>query len=153
MSTTLNDAWQRALSAWDDATQHDKLLELAGNHDSYAWLAARYRERIAANPDQGAVAKVRLERLQKVIVARLMMSAAHRPDHEARPYRATIAMLGVLILALLGSSVYASVRSSTKGAQIQTIIPAAGDERSARDHDDESRGESEPESISLSIDP
>jgi hypothetical protein len=80
----------------------------------------------------------------------MMMSAAHRPDHAARPYRATIAMLGVLILALLGSSVYASVRSSTKGEQIQTITPA---ERSARDHADEARGETGAESISLSIDP
>jgi hypothetical protein len=126
---TLDDAWQRALDAWDDAALHDKLLELATTHDGYAWLAARYRERIEANPADAAVAKARLERLQKVIVARLMMSAAQRPDHEARPYRATIAMLGILILALLGSSVYAAVRSSTKGAQIHTITPAPEEPR------------------------
>jgi hypothetical protein len=126
---TLDEAWQCAVGAWDDAAHHDKLLELATTHDGYAWLAARYRERIEANPAQSTVAKARLERLQKVIVARLMMSAAQRPAQEARPYRATIAMLGVLILAILGSSVYAVVRSGTKGEQIQTITPAPEETR------------------------
>ena len=119
----LDDAWQRALAAWDDAALHDKLLELAGNHDGYAWLAARYRERTQANAED-AVAKARLEKLQKATLARMMATAAPRPDHEPQAYRATIAMLGILIIAILASVVYAVVRSSTEGEQVRTITPA-----------------------------
>jgi hypothetical protein len=118
----LDDAWQRALAAWDDSALHDKLLHLAGDHDGYAWLAARYRERVKANAED-AVAKARLERLQKATVARLMATATQRPDVEPKSYRATIAMLGILIIAILASVVYAVTRSSTEGEQVRTITP------------------------------
>lgn len=118
----LDDAWQRALEAWEDAARHDKLLELAGDHDAYAWLAARYRERTKANADD-AVAKARLERLQKATVARLMATAAPRQDTQPQTYRATLAMLGILIIVIIASVVYAVVRSSTEGDQIRTITP------------------------------
>jgi hypothetical protein len=125
----LDAAWQHTLAAWDDAALHDKLLALAGDHDRYAWLAARYRERAKANAED-AIAKARLERIQKATLARLMATATPKPDHAPQAYRATMAMLGVLIIAIIASVVYAVVRSSTEDEQVRTIpAPAAPGER------------------------
>ncbi len=118
----LDDAWQRALAAWDDPALHDKLLELAGDHDGYAWLAARYRERTKANAGDD-VAKARLAKLQKATIARLMATASPRDDRQPQAYRATIAMLGILIIAIIASVVYAVVRSSTEDEQVRTFTP------------------------------
>jgi hypothetical protein len=74
-------------------------------HEAYAWAAARYRER-----KDDPVAAAHLERLRKAATARLMASATVREEKGSSSYRATWAVLGLLIIAIVASLVYAFAR-------------------------------------------
>ena len=101
----LGEAWKNVLAQWDDAARHDELLRLVNQHEAYAWAAARYRER-----KDDPVAKDKLERLGKAATVRLMSTATVREDPGEQRYRATWAMLGILIIAIIASLVYAFAR-------------------------------------------
>jgi hypothetical protein len=101
----LGEAWKNVVAQWDDTARHDELLRLVNQHEAYAWAAARYRER-----KDDPIAQDRLERLRKAATARLMTSATVREDKASQTYRATWAMLGILIIAIVASLVYALAR-------------------------------------------
>ncbi|HEY5951244.1 MAG TPA: hypothetical protein VIV40_37385 [Kofleriaceae bacterium] len=89
-------AWQQVTDAWTDRARHDELFKLAVRHESFAWVAARYRER-----GDDPIAKEQLERLRKAALASMMVSAAARPDKQTTPYRSTLIVLGCLLLAMM----------------------------------------------------
>ncbi len=105
----LTQAWDRAVEAWDEPARHDEVLRLVGQHDTYAWAAARYRDRQRALPDD-AVAKAQLDRLRRAAEATMMANAATRQAKTPEPYRGTIAILGLLIILIIAGFVYAISR-------------------------------------------
>ena len=102
-------AWSNAVSRWEDSTRHDELLRLVGQHDSYAWAAARYREQLRATPED-TIAAAQLDRLRRAAEVALMANAATRQAKQPEPYRATIAILGLLIILIIAGFVYAIAR-------------------------------------------
>jgi hypothetical protein len=107
----LAEAWSNAVKRWEDSTRHDELLRLVGQHDSYAWAAARYREQLRATPDD-TVAPAQLDRLRRAAEATMMSNAATRKATQPTPYRGTIAILGLMIILIIAGLVYAMARSS-----------------------------------------
>jgi hypothetical protein len=75
---------------------------LVGLHDAYAWAAARYRTR----PD--AVGTRQLERVRKAAEMTMMQSAGVRTEKTKSPYRATMLLLIVLLVAV-GGLIYSMV--------------------------------------------
>jgi uncharacterized Zn finger protein (UPF0148 family) len=107
----LTRAWQHALEGWDEKARHDELLRLVTHHDAYAWAAARYRERLRERAGD-AVADRELARVRRAAEAALTVSAATRQAKTREPYRSSMAILALLMLAAIGGLVYAMVRKS-----------------------------------------
>jgi hypothetical protein len=119
----LDQAWQRALESWDDITKHDEVLRLVTQHDVYAWAAARYRERLDANAGD-AIAKAQLDRVRRAAEATLMANATKRAADAPEPYRATMAVLGILIIAIIAGLVYVVARGDAPAPPRRHIPPA-----------------------------
>lgn len=109
----LTNAWQRALEAWDERGRHDEVLRLVTQHDAYAWAAARYRDRLKERPGD-AVGTEQLERIKRAAEATLVAHAAVRESKVPSPYRNTMLILAVLILAIVAGLIYAMVRGGGK---------------------------------------
>lgn len=113
-------AWDRVLEAWDDDARHDALLGRVAQHDAYAWAAARYRDAKRAAPASpapfrsypdhavDAIADRQLDRMRRAAEATLYASASAREDRDRSPYRATTAVLALLILAVVAGLVFAT---------------------------------------------
>lgn len=113
----LRDAWERAIRAWSDPALHDEVLRLVAVHSCYAWAAARYRTR-RGDP----VAARQLDRLRRAAEATLLASATARPDPAARPYRAAVGVLAVLIVAIGVGLIYAMAARTPTGPN--AAVPA-----------------------------
>jgi predicted RNA-binding Zn-ribbon protein involved in translation (DUF1610 family) len=112
-------AWDHAVEAWSEAARHDELLRLVAAHNGYAWAAGRYRTRPG-----DAIAARQLDRLRRAAEATMLASATARPDAAARPYRAAIGVLAVLIVVILVGVVYAVIRQPGATAAVPTAVPA-----------------------------
>jgi uncharacterized Zn finger protein (UPF0148 family) len=100
----VEDAWRRATEDWHDAARHEELLRQVAATDSYAWAAARYRQR---GPD--AITARQLAWLRRAAEATLLASATARPDATAPPYRAARRVLALLITTIAAGALYAMV--------------------------------------------
>jgi hypothetical protein len=99
-------AWDQAVASWDDPARHDALLAAVAATQSYAWAAARYRERVG-----DPVADRALERLRKAATATMLATATVRPDETHLPYRNTLVVLIALLILIAVGMIYAKVRS------------------------------------------
>ena len=95
MSAELESAWQVVVDKWDDKAAHDKLLGVAAQSGSFAWVAARYKQR-AGDP----IADAQLERIRKSAIATMFATGSKRPEPDL-PYKRTIIILGVLLVMLV----------------------------------------------------
>ena len=95
-------AWARITASWEDQAQHDALIGLVAQHGCFAWAAARYRERV-----DDPIAKRQQERLRKAATATMLATATVRTGPEEQPYRATILVFVVLLVALAAGGLYA----------------------------------------------
>ena len=98
-------AWARVTETWVDSARHDAFFALVVQHQCFAWAAARYRER-----NNDPIAEEQLGRLRKAAMATMMAAAAARPSKERQPYRSTLIVLIVLLVAMvLGLAVTKSI--------------------------------------------
>ena len=95
VSAELEAAWQVVVDKWDDKAAHDKLLALVAQTDSFAWAAARYKQR-AGDP----VADAQLERIRKSAIATMFAKGA-RPRDPGPPYKRTMMIFGVLLVMMV----------------------------------------------------
>jgi len=115
---TVEAAWARCEEAWDDEARHDALLGLIVQHDCFAWAAARYRAR-----GEDAVATARLDRLRRAATAKLFATASRRAPKDQTPYRGTITVLVVLVIAAILGLVYALIVHDAR-PPVPTVRPA-----------------------------
>ena len=101
----LHDAWARVLEAWDDPARHDELMRLVAANNCYAWAAGRYRTR----PTDDPIARRQLERVRRAAEATMLASATVREKAQPMPYRATTAVLAMMIIAIVAGLFYALV--------------------------------------------
>ncbi len=121
---SVREAWTRAVADWGDAARHDELLRAAAAHNSYAWVAGRYRAR-----RHDTVAARQLDRLRRAAEATLFAGATARRDTVARPYRNATGLLAILIAAIAVGLVYTSVarrrvaRPIAPATPVQPLVP------------------------------
>jgi ribosomal protein L40E len=108
----VRDAWTRAAAAWHDDAGHDALLRLVAANDAYAWAAGRYRTR-----GRDPVAVRQLDRLRRAAEATLFAGATARPAAASAPYRATTAVLAMLVIAVAAGFLYMFVVRDHAGAR------------------------------------
>ncbi|MGN6104580.1 MAG: hypothetical protein ACTHU0_05725 [Kofleriaceae bacterium] len=115
-------AWARVVEGWERLPLHDALLQQIARHDSYAWAAAKYRAEARARPGD-PIAASQLARLRRAAEATLLAGATTRQDKAPRPYRATVAVLSMLIVAVVAGLLYAAILGD-RGARTDSAIPA-----------------------------
>jgi hypothetical protein len=126
-------AWERCLAAWDDAAEHERLVEVVAAHRAYGWGARRYRDALRGRPDD-AVARARLTRMARMAEAALRSTATPRPEPRAKePFKGAVVLLVVLAFIAVVSGVYAMFRtraatgSDTTGTRTPaTKVPGGG---------------------------
>lgn len=112
-------AWLRAVTAWDDPTGHEELLQQVAAHNGYAWAAARYRTRT-----RDPIAERQLDRLRRAAEATLLAGATVRRDETVRPYRVSRGLLGLLIAAIAAGLLYGTIRRPTpRSAPAAPLVP------------------------------
>lgn len=112
VSPGLLAAWERVEADWSDRAAHDEVFERTTACGAFAWTAGRYREAQREKPATDDVAKTALERLRRAAEATMMATAAARAGKETSPYKNTVAIMVVIVLALVGLLIYQFVRSS-----------------------------------------
>lgn len=121
---SVREAWARAAADWGDAARHDELLRAAAAHNSYAWVAGRYRAR-----GHDPVAARQLDRLRRAAEATLFAGATVRREPTARPYRSATGLLAILIAAITVGLIYTSVarhrgaRPIAPATPVQPLVP------------------------------
>src|SRR6185369_17042357 len=88
--------WQSVTEKWDEAGRHDAFLALVAQHSSFAWAAARYKERAG-----DAMADKQLERLRRAATATMMASASSKSSKQRQPYRGLLVVLICMLLAMV----------------------------------------------------
>jgi hypothetical protein len=106
-------AWTRATADWNNPARHDELLQAVAVHNAYAWAAGRYRTR-----GRDAIAQRQLARLRHATEATLLASATARSAQATKPYRTTVGVLAILIVATAAGLWYAMV--------LRDPLPASG---------------------------
>ncbi|MBV8760769.1 MAG: hypothetical protein JO257_25980 [Deltaproteobacteria bacterium] len=99
----VQQAWDDAVAQWDEPAKHAALLGLVAQYGSYAWAAAKYKER-AGDP----IADKQLERLRTSAVA-AMMSTSSKKAKGDQPYRSTIVLLAALLVLLVLGLVFTTI--------------------------------------------
>jgi hypothetical protein len=92
----LEQAWQAARADWVTAARHDEVLRLAQCHDAWAWAARRYRDRLRDDPED-SIGMRALHRLERGLTAGIVRVPT---PMSARPYRTTVRLLVMLMIAL-----------------------------------------------------
>lgn len=116
--------WGRVKVAWDDPAAHDELLRLVTQHDAYAWAVGNYQDVIDLRGDAAdPVAQRQIGRLHKAAEVRLYATATERPEEGPRAYRATLAVLGVLIIAAVALLFYGWLASRKPPPDPELVPP------------------------------
>lgn len=115
-------AWDHAVAHWHEPAAHDRVVAIAAELESFAWIATRYRE-LARTGD--AIAQAQLARVSRATEVALTIGAVARraAAPEKAPYRGLVLMVAVLVLIVLGTWVYAQLRPSSRDvpAPVTTI--------------------------------
>lgn len=114
--------WERVQRDFDSEAEHDELLRLVTRHDVFAWGAARYRDILRDEPGHAMAAR-QLDRMRKAAEVTMYVSAARRTSPEVSPYRATTALLILLVLAAIAGLVYSFVMSRRAANDQANDIP------------------------------
>jgi hypothetical protein len=96
MDEDITAAWDRVVESWDDDARHEALLGLVALHSSYAWAAARYKER-AGDP----IADRQLAKIQKAAMIAMLATSEKTEAEKGSPYVKTMVWVVILILMLL----------------------------------------------------
>lgn len=118
----LRDAWEHAVARWTDPASHDRVVAVAAELASFAWIATRYRE-LARVGDE--IATAQLARISRAVEVSLTIGAVarHAGAPEKTPYRGLQMMIAVLVMTVLGTWVYARYQPTPteKPTSITTI--------------------------------
>lgn len=117
----MTEAWEAAVADWDNPVRHDTLLTLAAKHEAYGWTAKQYQTRLKANADD-AVAQQQITRLRKAAELTLYATAAQREDKTKTPFKATIAMIMIMVFLIIAALLVAYV---LRGKKMQQRHPSA----------------------------
>ncbi len=102
----LGAAWEHAVASWNDPAAHDRVVAIAAELESFAWIAMRYRE-LAKTGD--GIAQAQLARISRAAEVTMTIGAVARRvgEPEKARYRGLQMMIAVLVLTMAGTWVYA----------------------------------------------
>lgn len=107
MTANLEAAWMQTTSEWTNPAVHDELFRLVHLHDAWMWAARSYREYAKAHAGDPIAAR-QLKKLQGYLMVTLMP----REKPVRNPYRATISILVMLMLALGAGTAFTRLAGS-----------------------------------------
>lgn len=99
----LEALWKRTLDAWGDETAHTAFLEYCRSREQLVEAAVRYRG-MAADRERAEVAGKKLKAVALLALTQLEASRSSHPN--ARPQRASYALLAFFLLATIGLLAY-----------------------------------------------
>jgi hypothetical protein len=104
VNEAVSAAWERVVEKWEDGSRHEALLALVVQHRSFAWAAARYKEK-----GDDPIAVERLDRLRKAATATMMATATKKAAEERSPYTKTMVWLVVMTIMLIIGLLFARI--------------------------------------------
>lgn len=129
MTANLEHVWTQTVAQWDTAASHDELFRLVHMHDAWLWAARNYREYAKAHPGDTVAAR-QLKKLQGY----LMVTLTPREKPARNPYRATVSILAMMLIALGVGSVFTKMSGagmSRSGSEWESGIAVSADEAPA----------------------
>jgi hypothetical protein len=108
-------AWTALDGAWTEIARHDAMLAMVARHNCYAWAAGRYRDASRARTGD-SIAVAQLDRLRRAGEATMFASASARPEQSKTPYTSVIAILGIMMVAIVGGLVYMGAKTNEASA-------------------------------------
>ena len=108
MTANLEAAWMQTTSEWTNPAVHDELFRLVHLHDAWMWAARSYREYAKAHTGD-VIAARQLKKLQGYLMVTLMP----RQKPVRTPYRATISILVMMMLALGAGAAFTRLAGSS----------------------------------------
>lgn len=111
------------MADWENPARHDALLTLAAKHEAYGWTAKQYQGRLKENAND-AVAQQQIARLRKAAELTLYATAAQREEKTKTPFKATIAMIMIMVFLIIGALLVAYVLRGDKMKQRRPSAPA-----------------------------
>jgi hypothetical protein len=100
VNAVVTEAWDAAVADWDNPARHDALLTLAAKHEAYGWTAKQYQARLKENAED-AVAQRQITRLRKAAELTLYATAAQRETKTKTPFKASIAMIMIMVFLII----------------------------------------------------
>lgn len=124
--------WTACEQAWDDPARHDAFIQLCQRTAQLPLAAGRYRAAGQARGASDPVTRRALERIEKLALTTLELSAQRERQVERRlPYRKTLvvmaALLGLVALGLAWA-VFKQQQRAGRGADVpDRVVPVAPD--------------------------
>ncbi|MBK9032550.1 MAG: hypothetical protein IPL61_14770 [Myxococcales bacterium] len=110
----LGAAWAVCTATWSDLDAHERAATVALATRDFAWLAARYRDRIRTD-GADPIASAQLDKLARRAQAALAATAV--PSTTARPgRRVPVVAIVVAVVALAATGLYAAHLAQTRSA-------------------------------------
>lgn len=98
------EAWAEVVAGWDDEARHRAYLARFPDLDGLARAGARYREALAARPDDPVARRWRDEVLRRAVAAGLASLPREQPREARLPRWVRLAALGVLAVVIAALS-------------------------------------------------
>ncbi len=109
-TANLEAAWTQTTLAWTSPAAHDELFRLVHLHDAWMWAARSYREYAKAHTGDEIA-----QRQLKKLTGYLMVTLAPRAKPTRNPYRATVSILVMMMLALGAGTAFTRFASGNSG--------------------------------------
>lgn len=119
----MTEAWDAAVADWENPVRHDTLLTLAARHEAYGWTAKQYQTRLKENAGD-VVAQQQIVRLRKAAELTLYATAAQRAPATKTPFKATIALIMIMIFLIIAALLVTYVLRGDKMKQRRPGAPA-----------------------------
>ncbi len=109
-TANLEAAWTKTTLEWASPAAHAELFRLVHLHDAWVWAARSYREYAKAHTGDEIA-----QRQLKKLTGYLMVTLAPRAKPMRNPYRATVSILVMMMLALGAGAAFTRFAGGNSG--------------------------------------
>jgi hypothetical protein len=123
VDAAVTEAWDAAVADWENPVRHDTLLTVAAKHQAYGWAAKQYQARLKADAGD-TVAHQQITRLRKAAELSLYATAAQREEKTKTPFKATIALIMIMIFLIIAALLVTYVLRGDKMKSRRPSMPS-----------------------------
>ena len=121
----LEKLWREVEAHWSDPELHERFRAQVSLCGAFAFAASRYRS-AARRRQSDAISKLQLERLSRMVHAVMAVSAVRAGARErgARPYRAVMVLLAIIVLVGGAAAMFMFSRRGATPASVVSVPPS-----------------------------